>query len=121
MSPSVETVDDYLAALPDKERAVLGELRQAIRSAAPQAEEVISYRIPLYKHHGHLVGFAAFKKHCSLFVTDSAVQEEFAEELEPYDVRHTTVRFSVDDPLPAALVKRIVEYRIAENEARAGR
>jgi uncharacterized protein YdhG (YjbR/CyaY superfamily) len=119
MSPPVETVDDYLAGLPEKERAVLEELRQVIRSAAPQAEEVISYRIPLYKHHGHLVGFAAFKNHCSLFVTDSEVPKQFAEDLEPYEVKHTTIHFSVENPLPAALVKKIVKARIAENEARA--
>ena len=121
MSPSPETVDDYLAALPAKERAVLEDLRNVIKSAAPQAEEVISYKIPLYKHRGHLLGFAAFKNHCSLFVTDSAVSEQFAEELEPFDIDHTTIQFSVEKPLPAALVMRIVEWRIAENEARAAR
>jgi uncharacterized protein YdhG (YjbR/CyaY superfamily) len=119
MSPSVKTVDDYLAALPAKERAVLQELREVITSAAPQAEEVISYNIPLYKHHGHLVGFAAFKHHCSLFVTNSAVPKQFAKELEPYEVKHTTIQFSVENPLPAALVSKIVRWRIAENEARA--
>jgi uncharacterized protein YdhG (YjbR/CyaY superfamily) len=121
MSPSVETVDDYLASLPEKERAVLQELRQVIKSAAPEAEEVISYRIPLYKHHGHLVGFAAFKNHCSLFVTNSAVRKEFAEELEPYEVKHTTIHFSVEEPLPATLVTKIVRWRVAENEARTAR
>jgi len=120
-SSAVKTVDAYLAALPRKERAVLQELRETIRSAAPQAEEVISYRIPLFKHHGHLVGFAAFKNHCSLFVTNSAMRDQFAKELEPYKVEGTTIRFTVDNPLPAALVKRIVKSRIAENEARAAR
>jgi uncharacterized protein YdhG (YjbR/CyaY superfamily) len=67
------------------------------------------------------VGFAAFKHHCSLFVTNSAVPREFAKELEPFEVRHTTIHFSVEKPLPAALVKRIVKWRIAENEARAAR
>ncbi len=119
MSPPVETVDDYLAGLAERERAVLEDLRQVIRSAAPQAEEVISYRIPLYKHQGHLVGFAAFKNHCSLFVTDSEVPKRFAKDLGPYEVKHTTIHFSVDNPLPAALVKKIVKARIAENEARA--
>jgi uncharacterized protein YdhG (YjbR/CyaY superfamily) len=120
-SAAARTVDDYLAALPEKERAVLQELRETIRSAAPEAEEVISYRILLYKHHGHLVGFAAFKNHCSLFVTNSAVRDQFAKELEPYKVEGTTIRFTVEKPLPAALVKRIVKSRMAENEARAGR
>ena len=75
----------------------------------------------MYKQHGDVVGFAAFKNHLSLFVTSSAVGEQFAEELEPFDVRHTTIRFSVDNPLPAALVKRIVKSRLAENEAGAAR
>jgi uncharacterized protein YdhG (YjbR/CyaY superfamily) len=117
--PSVETVDDYLAALPEKERSALEKLRKAIKSAAPQAREMISYRIPMYTHHGHLVGFAAFKNHCSLFVTNSAVQEQFADELEPYEVKHTTIQFSAEKPLPAGLVKKIVKSRVAENEARA--
>ena len=57
--------------------------------------------------------------HLSLFVTNSAVQQEFAAELEPFDVRHTTIRFTVDDPLPRDLVEKIVRWRVAENEARA--
>jgi uncharacterized protein YdhG (YjbR/CyaY superfamily) len=117
----VETVDDYLAALPEKEREVLQELRRVIKSAAPEAEEAISYNIPLYRHHGHLVGFAAFKNHCSLFVTNSEVRKRFAKELEPFEVKHTTIHFSVEKPLPSALVKKIVKARIAENEARAAR
>lgn len=121
MPASIETVDDYLAALPPKEREVLGELRETIRSAAPEATEAISYKIPLYTQNGHLVGFGAFKHHCSLFVTNSEVPERFAKELEPYTVNHTTIQFPVDDPLPASLVERIVRWRIAENEGRRAR
>ena len=117
MSDSIETVDDYLAALPSKQRAVLRELRQVIKSAAPEADEVVSYRIPLYKHRGDLVGFGAFKNHCSLFVMSSELTKQLAAELEPFEVKHTTVHFTVENPLPATLVKRIVEARIAENEA----
>jgi uncharacterized protein YdhG (YjbR/CyaY superfamily) len=119
MAPTPKTVDQYLEALPPEERAALEKVREAIRSAAPEAEEKISYRIPMYTHHGHLVGFAAFKNHCSLFVTDSEVPERFAKELEPFRINHTTVQFTVDKPLPTALVKRIVKARVAENEARA--
>ena len=100
---------------PDRSRAD----RRAIRSAAPEAQEGISYRIPLYRQHGHLVGFAAFKNHCSLFVTNSDVTKRFARELEPFRVNNTAIQFTVDKPLPIALVKRIVKARIAENEARA--
>jgi uncharacterized protein YdhG (YjbR/CyaY superfamily) len=118
MARNAETVEDYLEGLPPEERTVLGKLRAAIRSAAPQAEEKISYRIPMYTHHGHLVGFAAFKNHLSLFVTNSDVPKRFAKELEPFRINHTTIQFTVDNPLPAALVKRIVKARVAENEAR---
>ena len=119
MPASIETVDDYLAAQPPKVRAVLEELRRVIVETAPTADEVISYRIPLYKHHGHLVGFAAFKNHCSLFVASSDAPKRFAKELEPYDVRHTTIRFTVEKPLPRSLVREIVKLRLAENEAKA--
>jgi uncharacterized protein YdhG (YjbR/CyaY superfamily) len=119
MQSSAKTVDDYLAALPAKQRGVLEELRQLIRSAAPEAEEVISYGIPLYNYHGDLVGFGAFKRHLSLFATSSTVRERFAKELEPYEVKHTTIHFSPEKPLPSALVRKIVKLRIAENEGRA--
>ena len=117
----VETVDDYLAGLPPRERAVLENVRRAIKEAAPQAEERISYRIPLYRHHGDVVGFAAFKKHLSLFVTSSGVGERFADELEGFDVKHTTIHFTVDKPLPDELIRKIVRHRLEENEARARR
>jgi uncharacterized protein YdhG (YjbR/CyaY superfamily) len=119
MARKAETVDDYLEALPPEERAALEKVRVAIRSAAPEAEEKVSYRIPMYTHHGHLVGFAAFKNHLSLFVTNSDVPQRFAKELEPFRVNNTAIQFTVDKPLPDALVKRIVKARLAENEARA--
>jgi uncharacterized protein YdhG (YjbR/CyaY superfamily) len=119
MAEKIETVDDYLASLSPEQRAVLGRIREVIREAAPEAEERISYRIPLYRQHGDVVGFAAFKNHLSLFVTNSAVRDEFADELAEFDVKHTTVRFSISKPLPDDLIRRIVKYRLAENEARA--
>jgi uncharacterized protein YdhG (YjbR/CyaY superfamily) len=116
-----KNVDEYLAEAPEDARAALERLREQIQAAAPEAEEAISYGIPLYRQQGHLVGFGAFKHHCALFVTDSSVLEEFSEELAPYDTAQTktTIRFSAEAPLPAALVKRIVRYRVRENEERA--
>ncbi len=116
---TAESVDEYLAGLPVRERKTLAVVRDAIRSAAPEAEEKISYRIPMYVQDGHLVGFAAFKRHLSLFVTNSAVGEEFADELEPFEVNHTTIRFTTENPLPADLIERIVRLRLRENEQRA--
>jgi uncharacterized protein YdhG (YjbR/CyaY superfamily) len=119
MAAEIKTVDDYLASLSPEQRAVLGRVREVIREAAPEAEERISYRIPLYRQQGDVVGFAAFENHLSLFVTNSAVREEFADELAEFDVKHTTVHFSVSKPLPDDLIRRIVRFRVAENEARA--
>jgi uncharacterized protein YdhG (YjbR/CyaY superfamily) len=116
-SSAPETVDEYLAGVPDDARRVLEATRAAIRDAAPDAEETISYRIPLYRLGGkHLVGFAASKGHLSLFVTSSKVLREYERELEPFDHAgtKTTIRFTVDNPLPAALVKKIVRTRTRE-------
>ena len=66
-SGPAKNVDEYLAAVPEMVQPVLEKLRKTIRSAAPQAEEVISYQIPTYKYHGPLVHFAAFRNHCSFF------------------------------------------------------
>jgi uncharacterized protein YdhG (YjbR/CyaY superfamily) len=114
-----KNVDDYLAAAPEEVRPVLEKLRRTIRAAAPKAEEVISYQIPMFKYHGPLVFFAAFKNHCSFYVVSKQVMETFSSELRPWDTSGTTIHFSAKNPLPASLVKKIVKARIEENEARA--
>ncbi|MCX6677015.1 MAG: DUF1801 domain-containing protein [Methanothrix sp.] len=118
-SASAKDVDDYLSTLPEDARDALEKLRKTIKAAAPKAEEVISYQIPTYKYHGPLVHFVARKNYCSFIVASKSILEMFKSELEDYDISGTTIHFSVENPLPAALVKRIVEARITENEARA--
>jgi uncharacterized protein YdhG (YjbR/CyaY superfamily) len=113
-----KTVDQYLAALPDDARTTLEKVRQTIRAAAPMATEVISYRMPMYKHHGMVVGFAAFKDHCSLFPGSTAV-ETFKDELKGYQTSKGTIRFPTNKPMPAALLKKIVKSCVVENEERA--
>ncbi len=115
-----KNVDEYLAGVPKETRAVLEKLRQTIRSAAPMASEVISYQMPMYKHHGMVIGFAAFKDHCSIF-PGSAVMDAHKEELKRYSTSKGTIRFPVNKPLPAMLVKKLVKARIKENEARAAK
>jgi len=114
-----KNVDEYLAAAPEDVRPVLEKLRRTIRAAAPKAEEVISYQIPMFKYHGPLVFFAAFKNHCSFYVVSKPVMETFSSELKPWDTSGTTIHFSAKNPLPASLVKKIVKARIEENEAKA--
>ncbi len=113
------SVEDYLAALPEGSRAALEKLRKTIRAAAPEATETISYQMPAFKDHGRfLVSYAAFKDHCSLFPASKAVIEALGEELKPYFTGKGTIRFQADKPLPAALVRKIVQVRIVENAER---
>ncbi len=117
---TAQTVDDYLAALPEEARATLEKIRKTIKAVAPSATEVISYQIPMYKHHGMLVGFAAFKDHCSFFPGAKAMVT-YKDELKAYKTSKGTIRFPIGKPLPAALVKKLVKTRIAENEAALNR
>jgi uncharacterized protein YdhG (YjbR/CyaY superfamily) len=109
-----ETVDEYLSALPQHARAVAASLRQTIRQAAPQAEEVISYNIPAFRWNGILVWYAVFKKHVGLYPKASAIAA-FQSELAPYKTSKGAIQFPIDQPIPAGLVKKIVKFRIEEN------
>jgi uncharacterized protein YdhG (YjbR/CyaY superfamily) len=109
------SVAAYLRAVPPAPRAALQKLRKTIKAAAPEATEVISYGMPMFKHHGMLVGFAAFKGHCSLFMS-TAITNALKKELAPYDTSKGTIRFTADKPLPATLVRKLVKARIAQLE-----
>lgn len=118
----VSTVDEYLAGVPEPARSTLNKVRARIRSAVPaEATEGISYGMPAFYFNGPLVGFAAFAHHCSFFPMSGSALEEFAEELAGYSTSKGTIRFPVDKPLPAALVKKLVKARIAQNEAKKKR
>ena len=115
-------VDEYLAGVPEPARGTLNKVRAAIRSAAPpEATEAISYRIPTVKYKGSLVAFAAFSNHCSLFPMSLAVMDAFKSELKGFYTSKGTIRFPVDKPLPAALVKKLVKARLAEKERKKQR
>lgn len=111
---SVNTVDEYFAAVPQPARDMLGKLRLVIRSAVPkEATEVISYRIPAFRLKKIIVWYAAFTGHCSLFPT-AAVINMFRDELKSYTISKGTIQFPLGKPLPSALIKRIVKARLAE-------
>lgn len=115
-APDVET---YLAWCPEPHRTTLETLRATIRSAVPKsATEAISYGMPSFQYKGGLVGYAAFKEHCSSFPMSGRLVEEFADELKAYKTSKGTIQFPVDKPLPAALVKKMVKARVAQNEAK---
>jgi uncharacterized protein YdhG (YjbR/CyaY superfamily) len=111
-------IDDYLASVPVEARAVLEKLRRTIRDAAPMATEKISWGMPAFYYKGPLVSFGAFKDHCSFFPMSVSVMTSHKLQLKRYDTSKGTVRFPMNKPLPAALVKKLVKARIKENEAR---
>jgi uncharacterized protein YdhG (YjbR/CyaY superfamily) len=98
----------------------MDDLRRAIRAAAPDAEEVIAYRMPAFRSHGgqFLVSYDAYKRHYSLFPASDTVVRALGAEIEPYLAGRGTIRFPADRPIPVELVRRIVEIRVAENAAR---
>ena len=112
-----KNTDEYLARVPEPARGTLKKVRAAIRSVMPpEATEVISYGMPAFRYKGVLVGYAAFKSHCSFFPMSGRLVEEFADELKAYKTSKGTIQFPVDKPLPAALVKKMVKARVAQNE-----
>ncbi len=113
-----KNVDEYLAGIPEAARSTFNELRATIRSAVPpEATEVISYRIPAFKHKGLLVWFAAFSNHCSLFPS-AAVIRAFNKELKGFYTSKGTVHFPTDKPLPVTLIKKMVKARMAQTETK---
>lgn len=114
-----EAVDAYIAAAPREVQPMLRELRQAIKEAAPRAEEKISYRMPFYAYHGRLIYFAAHRKHVGMYPVIGREKELYAKELKPYLKEKATLQFPVGKPLPLALVKKVVRQRAKDNEAKA--
>ena len=116
---SPQVVDKYLAGVPEPARTTLKKVRALIRSAVPkEATEAISYGIPTFKYKGSVVAFAAFSNHCSFFPMSMAVIRAFENDLKSFDTSKGTIRFPLDKPLPAGLVKKLVKARVAENERR---
>ena len=115
MPAKPKTIDEYLSRLKDDQRAALERLRQTIRSAAPGAEECISYQLPAFRLNGMLVGFGATSKHCAFYLMSSTAVEAHKDELRGFDTSKGTIRFQPDAPLPTALVRKLVKARVAEN------
>jgi len=114
----VRTIDEYLAPLSADKRAALSKLRRDIQAAAPSAEECIAYGVPTFKVGGRmLVSFGAATKHCSFYPGAHPV-ETFRKELMKYSTSKGTIRFPPDQPLPSALVRKIIRLRFAERAQR---
>ncbi len=111
-----KTIDEYLATVSDDKRAALDRLREIIKATAPKAEECISYQLPAFRLDGKmLVAFGATANHCAFYPMSSTTVQAHKDELKDYDTSKGTIRFQPDHPLPAALVRKLVRARIAEN------
>jgi uncharacterized protein YdhG (YjbR/CyaY superfamily) len=112
--PTAGSIDEYIAEFPPETQKALRQLRALIHASAPDATETISYAIPTFDLNGHLVHFAGFTKHVGFYPTGSGV-EAFKDELAPYKGGKGSVQFPLGEPLPVDLIRRIVEFRVAQN------
>jgi uncharacterized protein YdhG (YjbR/CyaY superfamily) len=110
-----EEVDAYINGFPKKTRVLLEQMRGIIKAAAPDAREVISYRMPAYKQKGILVYFAAYKNHIGFYPTSSGV-EVFRNRLGAYKTSKGAVQFPLNQPLPVELITEIVWFRLLEDQ-----
>lgn len=117
MAPmSAEEVDRYLQGLEEPKRSTLETLRRTILEIVPDAEQVISYKVPAFRVDGRIVaGFAAFKDHLSYLPFSGSVLPELERELEGYEMTKSALHFPVDRPLPEALVRKLIAVRRAES------
>jgi uncharacterized protein YdhG (YjbR/CyaY superfamily) len=111
-----KSVEEYIAGFPIDVQHLLEKMRTTIKKAAPQAEEMISYNMPLYKWNGMLVSFAAWKEHIGLYPTPR-VTGEMKKKLAPFEGAKSTLRFPIDKPLPLLLISKVVKLRMKENVA----
>lgn len=109
------SVEEYIRSFPPATQALLKQIRKTIRAAAPDAEEIISYGIAGYKQQGMLIFFAGFSNHVSVYPAPRTAPS-FKKELDRYKGGKGTVQFPLNEPLPLDLIKRMVKYRLAENE-----
>ena len=114
--PRAVNVDEYLDLFSGEARTKLEELRGLIKETVPGVDEQISYAIPAYKYHGWLVYFSGYTKHVSVSFPPQSIMQVFEKELAPYKSSKSTVQFPLDKPLPKALIKKMLVYKMNENE-----
>lgn len=113
------TVDEYIDAAPKVAQSYLKQMRKAIKSSAPKADESVSYGMAAYKYLGKpLVYFAGYEQHIGFYATPTG-HEAFKKDLSVYKTGKGSVQFPLDEQLPLKLIERIVKFRVKENEANA--
>jgi uncharacterized protein YdhG (YjbR/CyaY superfamily) len=108
------SIDEYIASFPAEAQKILTKLRKTVKSAAPDAQERISYQMPAFSQNGILVFFAAFKRHIGFYPTASGIRA-FKKQLSTYETSKGAIRFPIDKPLPLGLIRAMVKYRVLEN------
>jgi uncharacterized protein YdhG (YjbR/CyaY superfamily) len=111
------SIDDYIGSFSGETRRILEEIRAVIKAAAPEAEEKISYQMPTFFLKGNLIHFAAFKNHIGIYPTPSGT-EAFKEEIAQYKSAKGSIQLPIDKPMPLELIRKIVEFRVADNLGR---
>jgi uncharacterized protein YdhG (YjbR/CyaY superfamily) len=111
MRSDAKEIDTYIELQPENVRAILTELRQIIKMAVPEAEELISYRMPAFRFHGMLVWYAAFKNHYSIFIRPH-IMSIFKDELLPFGLSKSksAIKIPLNEPVPIQLLTKIVKY-----------
>lgn len=111
-----KSVDEYIAAQPAATQAALNQVRRAIRKALPNAEEVISYKMPAYRLHGEIaLYFAGWKRHYSLYPAGKRLVAALQDQLAHYKVSKGTIQFPLSEPVPAKLIERIAKFRAKQD------
>ncbi len=113
--PAISTIDEYIQGFPAEIQDPLRIIRDIVKAMAPEAIEKISYGIPTFFLNGNLIHFAAFKNHIGLYPAPSGISN-FKKELEPYKKGKGSIQFPLDQALPADLIRRIVRFRVEENQ-----
>jgi uncharacterized protein YdhG (YjbR/CyaY superfamily) len=114
------TIDEYISAFSPDVQAILQKIRQVVQSAAPDAQETISYQMPAFKLNGILLYFAAFKKHIGLYPPIKG-DAQLEKDVSPYAGEKGNLKFPLDQPIPFDLIERITELRVKQDLAKAGR
>ena len=116
---SAEDVDEYLRRIEEPKRSTIEALRRTILEIVPDAEQVISYRVPAFRIDGQTVaGFAAFRDHLSYLPFSGSVLSDLADELQGYTMTKSALHFPVDRPLPKTLVKKLIAVRLGKDPRR---
>lgn len=108
-------VDDYISGFPEQTQSIMQQMRTIIHQEAPGVQEKISYGMPTFFTNGNLVHFAGYKKHIGFYPTPSAISQ-FEAQLKEYKYAKGSVQFSLDQPIPYDLIRKMVQFRVKESE-----